>query len=71
MGWLGVMTMAAFWIAVIVGIVFLIRWLATPTGPRDCRPEAGKSTLEILHRRYALDEISKEEFEDKMKDLGY
>ena len=50
---------------------FLIRWLATPTGFRDCRSEAGESALEIVHRRYALDEISKEEFEDKMKDLGY
>ncbi len=71
MGWFGTIIMAAFWIAVIVGIVFLIRWMvvSTGTGGRGGRPE--DSALEILKRRYAGGEINKEEFEEKKKVLEY
>jgi len=66
MGWFGSIIMVAFWIAVVVGIVFLIRWLAQST-----RGGAGsaESALEILKRRYAKGEIDKKEFEQKKKDL--
>ncbi len=71
MGWFESIIMGAFWIAVIVGIVFLIRWLvvSTRTGGRGGRP--GDSAVEILKRRYARGEINKEEFEEKKKDLEY
>ena len=70
MGWIGMIFMAAFWIAVIVGIVFLIRWLAVSTGSAGKkRGEAEESALEILKKRYARGEIKKEEFEEKKKDL--
>ena len=70
MGWVGMILMAAFWIAVIVGIIFLIRWvvISTGTGGRGARSE--ESALEILKRRYARGEINKEEFEEKKKDLA-
>jgi len=69
MGWFGTIIMAAFWIAVIVGIVFLIRWLALSmrTGSHGTTP--GDSALEILKKRYAGGEINKEEFEAKKRDL--
>ncbi len=70
MSWFGPILMAAFWIAVIVGIVFLIRWLILSTrgtaGPR----ERGDSALDILRQRYARGEIDKQEFDQKKKDLG-
>lgn len=67
MGWLMPIIMAAFWIAVIVGIVFLIRWLiiSTRTGAPVGRSE--DSALEIVKRRYASGEIDKEEFEEKKR----
>jgi putative membrane protein len=70
MGWFGMIIMAVFWIVVIVGIVFLIRWLWVPgTGAgRSSRSE--ESALEILKKKYARDEISKEEFEEKKKGLA-
>ncbi len=63
MGWFGGIFMVLFWIVVIVGIVFLIRWLAQSTRG------GAESALEILKRRYAKGEINKKEFEQKKKDL--
>ncbi len=70
MGWIWTIIMIGFWIAVIMGVIFLIRWLAitTRTGGQSARPE--DSALEILKRRYARGEINKEEFEEKKKDLA-
>jgi putative membrane protein len=69
MGWMGMIFMAAFWIAVLVGIAFLIRWIVVSTGSAGNRGKAGESAIEILKKRYARGEIKKEEFEEKKKDL--
>lgn len=71
MGWLGMILMAAFWIAVIVGIVLLIRWLVVSTGAGSRRVSSEDTSLEILKRRYAQGDINREEFQEKKKDLGY
>jgi putative membrane protein len=69
MGWFWSIIMVVFWIAVIVGIIFLIRWLviSSRTGGHVARSE--DSPLEILKRRYARGEIDRQEFEEKKKDL--
>ncbi len=56
-----------FWLAVIIGVFFLIRWLVRSGGPGAQPPK--ESAMEILKKRYASGEISKEEFEQKKKDL--
>ena len=71
MGWFGMILMVLFWIAVIVAIIFLIRWLFVSTGAKGHRAVSEDSPLEILKRRYAQGEINKEEFEQKKRDLGY
>ncbi len=71
MGWLGMILMGLFWVAVIVGIIFLIRWLFVSTGSKGHVAASEDSPLEIVKRRYARGEINKEEFEAKKKDLGY
>lgn len=54
-----------FWILIIIGIVLLIKYLWEHGGARV----EHESALEVLRKRYARGEISKEEFEEKKKDL--
>jgi len=62
--------MFLFWIAVIVAILFLIRWLVVSTRHhRGRKTGSTDSALEILKIRYAKGEINKEEFEQKKRDL--
>ncbi len=68
MGWGWSIIMMAFWIAVVVGIIFLIRWVVLSTD-RKSEHRAEESALDILDKRYARGEINKEEFEEKKKDL--
>jgi len=59
--------MWVFWILVIVGLFFFIKWLVQQNRPGETRQN--ESSLEILKKRYARGEIDKEEFEQKKKDL--
>jgi putative membrane protein len=64
--WGGIM-MLVFWVAVVVGIVFLVKWIVDPSRTNQ---RSDESPLEILKRGYAAGEITKEEFEEKKRDLG-
>jgi putative membrane protein len=57
-----------FWILVIVGIVLLVVWVVQKAVGGGAGGTEG-SVLEILKKRYARGEISKEEFEEKKRDL--
>ncbi len=54
-----------FWILVIIGLILLIKYLWEGRGAKRIE----ESALEVLKKRYARGEISKEEFEEKKKDL--
>jgi putative membrane protein len=56
------------WIAIIIGLVFFIKWIVLQNKPKETR--AGETPLDVLKMRYARGEINKEEFEQKKKDLG-
>ncbi|NIR52576.1 SHOCT domain-containing protein [candidate division KSB1 bacterium] len=64
--WGGWLMMILWWGLIIVGIVFLVKWI---TGQRSDGTKKEDSALDILKRRYASGEISKEEFQEKKKDL--
>jgi len=65
LGWLGPIAMVLFWGSVITGGVFLIRSYVR----RDSAQSGEVAALELLRMRYVKGEISKEEFEDKRRDL--
>jgi len=68
-GWMpmmgfGMLFMALFWVALIVGGVLMVKWLMGQGGA-----SRGDSALEILKKRYARGEINKEEFDERKRDL--
>jgi putative membrane protein len=61
---LGPLMMLGFWVVVLLGVVALVRGLAgTSTDRTDTRTE---TALEILQRRYAAGEITRDEY-DQMR----
>jgi len=73
MGWgwwgMGWIFMIIFWGLIIVGLIFLIRWLAGLSRSRAPYDKTHDSAIEILKQRYAKGEINKNEFEEKKRDL--
>lgn len=63
MGWGGGLFMLLIFALIVIGVVAVIRWLVKPCGGRE-------SALDILKRRYAAGEISKEQFEAMKKEVG-
>lgn len=59
--------MLVFWGLVIAGIVVLVRVL---TNRNVFGQPSQDSALEILRRRYAVGEITKEQFEEMKRTLG-
>jgi putative membrane protein len=61
---LGVLMMLAFWGAIIVGVVLLVRMvLSSGRSGATSSAQAPNAALEVLKRRYAAGEITHEEFE--------
>jgi putative membrane protein len=68
MGTFGWLFMLVFWGLIIVGLVLLVRWLWDQGSSARSRG-SGDGPLDILKRRYARGEITKEEFDRIKQDL--
>jgi putative membrane protein len=65
MGGFGFIFMIIFWGLILAGVIFVIKLLIG-----NAKGEGKTETaLDILKKRYAKGEISKEEFEEKKKDV--
>ncbi len=64
---LGGIAMLAFWGALIVGIVLVVR--KVDGGATDSGGTTPESPVDILHRRYAAGELAREEYEHMRQDL--
>jgi putative membrane protein len=65
MGFVGTLAMLAFWVALIVLVVWAVRGFSAG-GRNDNSPTA----LEIVQRRFAAGEITREEYEQARRTLG-
>ncbi|WP_208598417.1 SHOCT domain-containing protein [Desulfatiglans anilini] len=67
MGWFGGIFMIALWVLILVGLIFLIRWLVhkTRSESRPASEDGPSRALDILKERYARGEIDRQEFEEK------
>lgn len=70
MGWFGGIFMIVFWILILVGLVFVIRWLVQVTGKKDESGRHASRALEILKERYARGEIDDAQFKAMKQNLG-
>lgn len=64
---LGMLGMLAFWGAIIVGVALLFRALLGGTPPQE-RP-GHETALEMLRRRYAAGEITREQYDEMRRVL--
>ena len=67
MGWFGGIFMMIFWVLVLVGLFFLIKWLIQTTSRSKSGACSGNRALDILKERFARGEIDAAEFEEKKK----
>lgn len=70
MGGFGWLFMVLFWIIVFVLIFYFIKVLAQKGTDSESQRNTGESAEEILKKRYARGEISREEYEQIKKDLS-
>jgi len=59
----------AIWIIAFVGIVLLIVWAVRKTSGNGHK-KVEETALDILKKRYAIGEITKEEYQKKKKDIS-
>ncbi|WP_230411894.1 SHOCT domain-containing protein [Denitromonas iodatirespirans] len=64
----GMIFMAVFWILVIVFVVMLVARLLRPRASNDTAQ--APTVQDVLKRRYAAGEIGRDEYEQKMRDIG-
>lgn len=69
MGGGGGLFMVVFWVAVLAGVFFLVRALVR-SGSRGEGSRREETADEILKKRYAGGEISREEFEEKRRRIA-
>ena len=74
MGWIGMILGLVFTIAVIVGLVLLVVWavrrMSASASQGGTQITSAQSAKEIAQSRYAKGEISREEYQQILSDLG-
>ena len=61
--------MILWWVLIIVGIVVLVKWIATSSGGGEGQSGGDSKALDILKQRYARGEIDEQEFQKRKRDL--
>ncbi len=72
-GWIGMMINLLIAVALIIGLVFLVRWIVERSGKynsEQTRLDVAPTADEIARERYAKGEISRDEFQTILNNLG-
>ncbi len=67
MGWM--LLGFVFWIFIVACAVLLVLWIIGKSG-RGRQVQAEDSAMDILNKRYARGEITREQYEDMKKDIS-
>lgn len=74
MGWIGMILGLVITIAVIIGLVLLVVWAVRRMSGNNAQPGfqnlTGQSARDIAQARYAKGEITREEYQQILSDLG-
>jgi len=72
-GWIGMIINLIISVVLIIGLVFLVIWIVKRLNNNNSARmlnNAGPSAVEIAKERYAKGEITREEFQKLVTDLG-
>ena len=74
-GWITMLLTVLFLAAAVIGVVFLVLGISrgrTDSSPESAPPTSGPESdaRDIVRRRYASGEIDREEYLQKLRDLG-
>ena len=73
LGWIGMVINLIISVALIIGLVFLVIWIVKRSSNNNSARminNAGPSAVEITKERYAKGEITREEYQKLLTDLG-
>ncbi len=73
LGWIGMVINLVILVALIIGLVFLVIWIVKRSGnnnPGQMLNNAAQPAVEIAKERYAKGEITREEYQKLLVDLG-
>jgi len=73
LGWIGMVINLVISVVLIIGVIFLVIWIVKRLSNNNSEREFNHTTLsavEIAKERYAKGEITREEFQKLLVDLG-
>ncbi|GAP15695.1 protein containg short C-terminal domain [Longilinea arvoryzae] len=71
-GWIGMILGAVIWLALLVGIILLIVYgiRRLSRGSSSATSSSKSTAKEILQERYARGEVTREQYQQMLEDLG-
>jgi len=73
LGWIGMLINLVISVVLIIGVIFLVIWIVKRLSNNNSEREFNNTTLaavDITKERYAKGEITREEFQKLLVDLG-
>ncbi|HMN14317.1 hypothetical protein SDC9_90269 [bioreactor metagenome] len=73
LGWIGMLINLVISVVLIIGVIFLVIWIVKRLSNNNSEREFNNTTLsavDIAKERYAKGEITREEFQKLLVDLG-